>query len=87
MTVTEPEWTEEDQAWAIALLQLEADTCPGCGQPLSQSTLPAAEGEYEVPAPTRCHCCTTLHVHQERYAEAKPGLMFEAQPRRSQGRG
>lgn len=81
MTEVEPEWTEEDRAWAIALLELHADTCGGCGQPLSQSTDPDAEGGYEVPDPTRCHACTALHKHQEKYAEAAPGLLFETQRR------
>lgn len=81
MTETEPEWTEEDRAWAIALGELHADTCQGCGQPLSESTSPDAEGGYDVPAPTRCHSCTVLHKHQDKYAEATPGLFFETQRR------
>jgi hypothetical protein len=61
---------------------VEADTCPGCGQPLSESTDPDREGGYEVPLPTRCHACTALHTHQDKYAESKPGLMFEVHPKR-----
>lgn len=61
---------------------MEADTCPGCGQPLSESTDPDHEGGYEVPLPTRCHACTALHVHQDKYVESKPGLMFEVHPKR-----
>ena len=82
VTETDPEWTEEDRAWAIALLEVEADTCSGCGQPLSETTRAEAEGGYEVPPPTRCHACTALHTHQERYADAKPGLMFELERRK-----
>ncbi|MGW8901665.1 hypothetical protein [Streptomyces sp. NPDC055753] len=29
----EPLWLPEDRAWALALLQVEADACPDCGQP------------------------------------------------------
>lgn len=82
--MTEPEWDETNRAWALALAEVEADSCHGCGQPLSQTTDPDAEGAYEVPAPTRCHACTTLHIHQDKYAEAKPGLMFEV-TKRSRG--
>lgn len=60
MTVREPEWTEQDLAEAMALLKLEADTCRGCGELLSESTHPDAEGGYEVDPPTRCHACTEL---------------------------
>lgn len=60
MTIREPEWTEQDLAEAIALLKVEADTCNGCGEPLSETTDPEAEGGYDVDAPTRCHACTEL---------------------------
>ena len=65
-------------------MELDADTCGGCGQPLSESTLPGAEGGYEVPEPTRCHSCTPLHKVQEKYADAgsAPGLLFETQRKR-----
>ena len=82
MTETEPEWTEEDRGWAIALLAVEADACSGCGQPLSESTAPDAEGRYEAPEPTRCHACTPLHKRQQAYADAPSGLMFEVERRR-----
>lgn len=60
VTVREPEWTERDLAEATALLALEAETCPGCGQPISESTHPDAEDGYEVDLPIRCHACTEL---------------------------
>lgn len=82
MTEVEPEWTAEDRAWAFADLQLEADTCGGCGQPLSESTDPEREGGYEAPLPTRCHACTTLTAQQDKYTEARPGLLFEVHPKR-----
>ena len=60
-------------------MELEADTCNGCGHSLRESTAPDAEGAYEVPEPTRCHSCTPLHKMQNKYAEAgsAPGLLFE----------
>jgi hypothetical protein len=63
-------------------MQLEADTCSGCGQPLSESTDEDNEGGYEVPPPTRCHACTALHAGQQRYELNNPhGLMFEVHRR------
>lgn len=68
----------------MAWIEVQADTCSGCQQPLSQSTHPDAEGGYEVPDPTRCHSCTVLHKHQAKYEEAgtAPGLLFETTRRR-----
>ncbi|MEU7384010.1 hypothetical protein AB0A91_29295 [Streptomyces sp. NPDC042207] len=78
----EPLWLPEDRAWALALLQVEADVCPDCGQPWGEAT--ARENEFEFKAELiRCHACTTsakavkayqdkggasegLHVHIER---------------------
>lgn len=33
----EPLWLDDDRAWAMALMQVEADTCSGCGQPRSET--------------------------------------------------
>lgn len=52
----EPLWLEEDRAWALALAQVEADQCPDCHQPWSESSSPAAEGTYETEV-LRCHAC------------------------------
>lgn len=37
MITTEPAWDAEDRAIIYALEEYEADLCPGCGQPLSES--------------------------------------------------
>lgn len=75
-------WTEEDRAWALALAEVEADTCPDCGQPWSEATDPKNEFEYRAEL-VLCHACATsaktvrahqdgkgstdgLHVHLER---------------------
>lgn len=63
----EPLWTDEDRGWAIALLEYEADMCPGCGQPRSQSTLPENESKYESEA-VRCHGCKAVAVESERFS-------------------
>lgn len=55
-TPGEPLWTDEDRAWALALLAYEADQCPDCGQPRSISHSPEAESKYRAEL-TRCHAC------------------------------
>jgi hypothetical protein len=78
----EPLWLPEDRAWAFALLDVEADSCPECHQPWSEATAKEAEFGYRTEL-IRCHACTTsaqavrayqdkggkadgLHVHLER---------------------
>jgi uncharacterized protein with PIN domain len=77
----EPEWTEEDVGWATAHLEELADRCPGCGEPLSETADPEAEGEYETPLPTRCHACTPLEQQKDEYKDSPPGLLFSVQRR------
>jgi hypothetical protein len=76
VTHVEAEWDEKERAWALALLDVEADVCPGCGHPLSETTDPDAEGGYEVEEPTRCHACTPLGKAHEVYKDHPPGLHF-----------
>lgn len=56
-------------------MQVEADTCSGCGEPLSESTAPAAEGGYDADRPIRCHACTELNRMRDKYPEGH-GLYF-----------
>lgn len=52
-------WLDDDRDWALALLDLEADACDGCGQPRSESM--DRENEYAYKAePVRCHACAAL---------------------------
>lgn len=37
VTTVEPEWDAEDRAMVQALMDIKADQCPGCGEPLSES--------------------------------------------------
>ena len=61
-------WTDEDRAWAMALLEYEADLCSGCGQPRSESM--AAEHEFDYrPTALRCHGCAAVARESERYTE------------------
>lgn len=60
----EPLWTGEDRAWALALLELEADTCSGCGQSISESMDPDREDAWRAEV-LRCHACTAAARHVE----------------------
>lgn len=78
----EPLWLPDDRAWAVALLHIEADSCPECHQPWGEATDKGNEFSYRAEL-IRCHACTTsasavrtyqdkggkpegLHVHLER---------------------
>lgn len=78
----EPLWLDEDRGWAFALLDVEADACPECGQPWGEATDPDNEFAYKAHL-VKCHACGTsaktvkahqdnrgntdgLHVHIER---------------------
>lgn len=50
-------WSSRDALLAVALTQLEASLCPGCGQP--QWLAFDHEVEWDVPGPMRCFPCTT----------------------------
>lgn len=69
MTEVEPEWDEQSRAEAITLLDLEADTCSGCGQPLSESTTDEAFGGYQAVGPVRCNGCFALIHSQKEHRE------------------
>lgn len=77
MTTVEAEWDEQERGWAEALQHVEADTCKGCRQLLSESTGPEAEGAYAAALPTRCHGCTPLAKAREEYAEQAAGLLWQ----------
>lgn len=57
-------WTEEDRAWALALLKVEAESCRGCGQPLGDSTAPELEEAWRAEV-IKCHACATAGHHLE----------------------
>lgn len=58
----------EDRHWALALAAVEADECPGCGQPRSESTSPEAEYGYRG-EPLRCHACAAIEREARDFAK------------------
>ncbi|MET8982142.1 hypothetical protein ABZX85_41820 [Streptomyces sp. NPDC004539] len=70
----EPVWLPEDRAWALALLEVEADACPECRQPWGEATDQANEFGYEAEL-IRCHACTasarTVRAYQDKGGQAE----------------
>jgi hypothetical protein len=60
------------------LIDLEADTCSGCGQPLSETLLAEAYQGYRSDPPAVCHGCKALVSRQKDHAEEDdlPALRF-----------
>lgn len=71
VTVTEPEWDDEQRELVYALAQYEASLCPGCGGDLAETTSPEAEYGYTRAGPERCYRCQMLAMYQEADGEAK----------------
>lgn len=77
VTRREVEWDDDERGWALALLEYEADQCPGCGGQMSETTDKTTEGRWRVPPPTRCHRCTAMAVAQDGYRNARqPQALF-----------
>lgn len=65
-------WSPEDRAWALALAEVEADTCKGCGQPLSESMLAQNEDKYRSTLWT-CHGCVGAAIAVQHRADQAQG--------------
>lgn len=59
----EPLFTAEDTAWALALAEEEADTCPVCGYPKAWCRDPANQFAFE-PHEEECFVSKRLAQHQ-----------------------
>lgn len=81
ITVHDAEWTDEDLDTAKAKRRNDAENCPGCALPLSETTDLANQGEYIVPPPTRCFACTEMERERERLAKTKikPGALLHVE--------
>lgn len=70
VVTTEIEWDDDSRNLAMAFAVYESDLCPGCSQPMSETTLAENEGAF-IPGPAiRCHWCTVSNMASEMYAEA-----------------
>lgn len=71
-------WRDQDGLLAAALIQYEADLCPGCGHPLSESTDRENDPDnrhgshrYDALDPVRCFACTVVEAKASAYAESR----------------
>ena len=62
-------WSSRDAQLATALTQLEAQLCPGCGQPQWLAFDPAQNWEVDD-EPDRCHPCTAREGTAQRWLDA-----------------
>lgn len=67
MTTVEPEWSDEDRAYATALMDYDVNACPGCGGQLDETT--DTSHAYMVHQ-TTCHKCKAIEAVKHRYHEA-----------------
>ncbi|MFB7671682.1 hypothetical protein ACFC26_09715 [Kitasatospora purpeofusca] len=65
----EPLWTDDDRAWALALLAVEAETCSGCGHPLTDALASDQEEAWRAEI-LRCHACATGARHVDSWRTA-----------------
>ncbi|ETK36123.1 hypothetical protein [Microbispora sp. ATCC PTA-5024] len=72
VVTSEPRWTPEDVAWALAKMAEDADRCPGCHLSLTETTA-MKDGEpvhsYKVDHPRRCQACDEKLKQQEAHAK------------------
>lgn len=85
-TVREPEWTDQDRGWVLALLAEKADTCPGCGHPVSECRDPATRGQWSYEA-TVCQACVIAQAVSDNAAEAKTRGLYVGTYRNVPGEG
>ena len=72
VTSREPEWSEQDRAWLLALAGWRASLCPcGCGLPAEQTLAHENDGHtFVVQPPTRCRARTALSIAQAQAADS-----------------
>ncbi len=91
VTTREVEWDDEQRALVLAMLQVQAETCHGCGGWLPETTADEAEGKYVADPPIRCHRCKAVNAQRDSYYE-EPDIyhpdsyvMWPARDKRKEG--
>lgn len=75
VTVTEPEWDDEQRHWMIALAELEAEQCRDCGHSLTETTGPGAADSFVAEMAGRCWSCEAIAIASERADIPRKQLM------------
>lgn len=68
-TIRDPDWSDLDRGWVLALIEEQADTCTGCGQPNELCRDPATRGQWGV-AKTTCWSCLVVEADADGRAES-----------------
>lgn len=71
VTRRDPEWTEQDRAWVLALTYWRDTRCPLCGGDIQDCTAPDEDLVVNVPPPRRCKATDALLDKQKQY-ESSP---------------
>lgn len=66
----EPRWTEEDTVLAVEWQRLQAETCGGCGQPLTDSMDEASDWDLHK---LQCFACETKEKAEAAAEKPIPG--------------
>jgi hypothetical protein len=70
-------WTQDDRDAVYGLMAYEADLCPGCNQPLTETTSPENEERYVARPPLLCHRCVATESAAKKWENhAHPGALL-----------
>lgn len=69
VTTREVEWDDDERAQVLALLEYEAQACPGCRGWLPETTDSAHAGRYKTAPPIRCHRCDAVTRAQDEHTK------------------
>lgn len=78
VAVREVEWDDEQRAWMLALAEVEAQECPGCGGHLPGTTRPGVE--FDTTHPTRCKRCEALGIRAKNVQQYEHSESFRLWP-------
>jgi hypothetical protein len=69
VTTAEPDWTDDDRGWLLALLAEERLECTGCGHPLEVTTDPKTRYGWRVHKQV-CQACEVLEATVDNDSES-----------------
>jgi hypothetical protein len=78
VTVSGPEWTDADRAYALAWQEEQRFKCGGCGRSRVETMTKNAQGQFQAKA-WYCHACAARDRAAEKAANA-PGLYWSVAP-------
>lgn len=85
VSTPEVEWDDDERAWMLALAELEAQSCDGCGGWLAVTTDVKMSDGYVAEHPLRCHRCEALAVRRKAVREKPNPEAFTVWPVRERG--